>query len=90
MIYCHLPPKKKKKSATQRRWSLTQVFYASYLERTITNLSGEHGADSFRYAAKLYATVTSVSLGPKLFCFIFRRLNVFFEESLCSVTVCPF
>ncbi len=34
------------KSATQRRWSLTQFFYASYLEQTIADLSGEHGADS--------------------------------------------
>lgn len=36
--------KKKRKSATQRRWLLTQVFYASYLDWTITNLLGEHGA----------------------------------------------
>lgn len=58
LIYRHQP---QKKPATQRRWSLTQVFYASYLEWTITNLSGEHGADSWHYVTKLYETITQVS-----------------------------
>lgn len=45
-VICRRQPKKekKRKSATQRRWLLTQVFYASYLDWTITNLLGEHGA----------------------------------------------
>lgn len=48
--------KENKSTTTHRRWSLTRVFYAMYLERTIIDFTGGHGVYTLPRQKRLNAS----------------------------------
>lgn len=64
--------KENKSTTTHRRWSLTRVFYAMYLERTIIDFTGGHGVYTLPRQKRLNAS-TACSMRCLFFIYIVIR-----------------